>query len=116
MSLVFSEYRNHKESKLDCINGIVKRKHLVFGKESIKYIGKEVHDLESSKVFGITNDSITYENEQETLRRIIEELTLEKAELLDIPRRTYFDWKKKIREEKRIKLKKKISEKIMMFI
>jgi len=48
------------------------------------------------------------------LGRIIEELTLEKAKSLGISRRTYFDWKKKIREGKSIKLKKKTSEKIMV--
>ena len=112
MSRVFSEYRNHKESKLDCVDGIVKRKHLVFGKESIKYIGKEVHNLESSKVFGISDDSITYENEQEKLYRIIEKLTLERAEQLGIPRRTYFDWKKKIRKGKLIVLKNKLKKNI----
>lgn len=47
---------------------------------------------------------------QEKLYRIIEKLTLYKAEQLGIPRRTFFDWKKKIREGKRIKLKKKITE------
>ena len=112
MSLVFQEYKNHKEVKLDCIDSIVKRKHLVFGKESIKYVGKEVHNLESSKVFGISNDSTTYENEQEILHRIIEKLTLEKAESLNISRRTYFDWKNKIRERKLIILKNKLMIKL----
>ena len=112
MSKVFSEYRGHRESKLNCIDGVAKRKHLVFGKESVKYVGKEVHDLESSKVFGVS-DSITYENEQEKLYRIIEELTLEKAEFVGISRRTYFDWKKKVRERKSIVLKNKL--KIILF-
>jgi len=108
MSSVFSEYRNHKEAKLDCIDSIVKRKHLVFGKESIKYVGKEIHDLESSKVFGISDNSITYEDEQEKLCRMIERLTLDKAKQLGISRRTYFDWKKKIKEGKSIILKNKL--------
>ena len=108
MSIVFSEYRDHQEVKLDCIDSIAKRKHLVFGKESIKYVGKEIHDLESSKVFGVSDDPITYENEQEKICRIIEELTLEKAVQLGIPRRTYFDWKRKIREGMPIVLKNKL--------
>jgi len=84
----------------------------VFGKESVKYVGKEIHDLESSKVFGVSDDSITYENEQEKLRKIIGELTLVKAKQLDIPRRTYFDWKKKIREGMPIILKNKLMIKL----
>jgi len=114
MSMVFSEYRNHRETKLDELNGIVQRKHLVFGKESIKYVGKEIHDLEESTVFGASkNDSIMYENEQEKLRRIIENMTEEKARELGIPRRTYFDWKRKIRENKPIILKNKLTNKIL---
>ncbi|MGI0055878.1 MAG: hypothetical protein ACREAK_00730 [Nitrosarchaeum sp.] len=111
MSNVFSEYRSHRESKLDCIDGITKRKHLVFGKESIKYVGKEIHELESSSVFGVFKDnSITYDNEQEKICRIIEKLTEDKAEQLGISRRTYFDWKKKIKDRKPIILKKKLKE------
>lgn len=78
---------------------------MVFGKESIKYVGKEIHDLESSKVFGISDDSIIYENEQGKLYRIIEGLTLEKAKSLGISRSTYFLWKRKVREGKQMKLK-----------
>jgi len=116
MSLIFHEYKNHKEVKLDCINNMAKRKHLVFGKESIRYVGKEVHDLESSKVFGISDDSITYENEQEKIHRMIKSLTLEKAEQLGIAKRTYFDWKKKIREEKSIVLKNKLMVRLFLNI
>ena len=90
------------------------KKEILWSKEeSIKYVGKEVHDLESSKVFGVSNDSMIYDNEQEMLRRIIEKLTLERSEQLGIPRRTYFDWKKKIRERKIIILKNKL--KVMLF-
>jgi len=112
MSKVFLEYRDHKEAKLDCINNIAKRKHLVFGKESVKYVGKEVHDLESSKVFGVSDDSLIYENKQEKLRGMIKKLTLEEAESLGISRRTYFDWKRKIKEGMLINLKSKLMIKL----
>jgi hypothetical protein len=39
-------------------------------------------------------------------------MTEEKAIELGIPRRTYFDWKKKIREDKLLKLKKKLVDKL----
>jgi hypothetical protein len=111
MSEVFSEYRNHRETKLDSFDCVVQRKHLVFGKESIKYVGKEIHDLEESMIFGASkNDSIMYENEQERLRRIAENLTLEKALRIGISRRVYFDWKKKIREGKSLVFKNKSAE------
>ncbi len=113
ISLLFSEFRNHRETKLDSSEEIVKRRHIVFGKESINYVGKEIHDLEESMVFGASkNDSILYENEQEKIHRIIENLTEEKARELRISRRTLFDWKKKIREGKSVKLKNSTKTKI----
>lgn len=82
---------------------------LLFCNESI--ILKEIHDLEESMVFGASkNDSIMYENEQEKIYRIIENLTEEKARELGISRRTYFDWKKKIREGKQIIFKDKLKK------
>jgi len=108
MSIVFSEYRNHRETKLDSSDCIVHRKHLVFGKESVKYVGKEIHDLEESMICGASkNNSITYENEQEKIRRVIENLTEEKARKLGMSRRTLFYWRRKIRENESIILKNK---------
>jgi len=101
MSKVFSEYRGHRETKLDGTEGVLKRKYLVFGKESVKYVGKETHDLEESTVFGASKeDSVTYVNYQEELHEKIERLTEEQAKLLEIPRRTYFDLKKKAKNGK----------------
>ena len=59
-------------------------------------------------MFGVSDDSLIYENKQEKLRGMIKKVTLEKAKSLGIPRRTYFDWKKKIRERKSIVLKNKL--------
>ena len=56
----------------------------------------------------VKDNSIMYENEQEKLHRIINNLTEEKARELGISRRTYFDWKKKIRERKPVVLKNKL--------
>jgi len=113
ISLLFSEFRNHRETKLDSSDDVVQRKHLVFGKESIKYVGKEIHDLEESTVLGVSKEnSIIYENEQEKIHRIVENLTEEKARQSGIPRRTYFDWKKKIRENKSVILKNKLMIKL----
>lgn len=74
---------------------------------------KRVHDLEASKVFGVSDDSMMYNNEQEKLCKMVEQLTLKRSLELEISRGTYFDWKKKSREEKAISLKK-IREKILI--
>lgn len=113
MSVVFSEYRSHRETKLDSFDDVVQRKHLVFDKDSIKYVGKEIHDLEESMVFGVSkNNSVMYENEQEKIHRIIKNLTEEKARELGISRRTLFYWRQKIKERKQLVLKNKIKMKL----
>ena len=65
--------------------------------------------MESSKVFGVS-DSMIYENEQGRIQRFVEGLTLKKALESGIPRRTYFDWKKKSKEGKEIVLKNKMNK------
>ena len=78
-------------------------------RKCIHETGKGMHYLEESMVFGASkNDSITYENEQEKIRRIIEKLTEEKARELGISRRTLFYWRQKIREGKEIVLKNRL--------
>lgn len=89
----------------------------MFSKESIKYVGKEINELEASTVFGISkDDSITYENQDEKIRRFIENLTEEKTTELGISRSTYFLWRRKIREDKPIKLKENIKLKLFSLI
>ncbi|MFY9301273.1 MAG: hypothetical protein WAO91_08810 [Candidatus Nitrosotenuis sp.] len=112
ISEIFSEY-----GKSDDSDNVLKRKCLVFDKGSVKYVGKEINELESSTVFGVsTDDSIEYENQDEKIRRIIENLTEEQARELGIPRRTYFDWKKKLREKQLLKLKKQLYNKLLSMI
>ena len=82
-------------------------------RKCIHETGKGVHYLEESMIFGTSKkDSRTYENEQEKLRRIVENLTEEKARELGIASRTLFDWKKKIKNNKSINLKNKLKEKL----
>lgn len=115
LEAVLDGYIEHKESKLEGDSGVLKRRHLTINKNSIRYIGKESNELEQSEIFGVSSkDTIQYVNHQKKLREIIENLTLKKSELLGIPRRTYFDWKKKIKEGIPINLKKKMSEKIIV--
>jgi hypothetical protein len=84
-------------------------KHLEFDKNSIHYIGKESNQLERSEVLGVfKEDTVEFADFQKRLREIIEKLTLEKALEIGISRRTYFVWKKKIKENKPIRLKKNL--------
>lgn len=106
MSKSFSEYR-----KYDSEN--VLKREFVFGKESIKYVGKEINELEASTVFGVSEeDSIVYENQDERIRRMIENLTEEQARRLGISRRTYFNWKRKIKQNITFKIKDKLMKKL----
>jgi len=106
MESVLADYLSHKESKLEGDSGVLKRRHLTINQDSIRYIGKESNELEQSVIFGVSKkDTLEYVDFQKKLRKIIESLTLEKALEIRISRRTYFDWKKKISEDKSLKLK-----------
>ncbi len=80
MESVLEDYVEHKESKLEGNSGVLKRRHLTINQESIRYIGKESNELEQSEIFGVAKkDTVEYVNYQKKLRKIIDELTLEKA-------------------------------------
>lgn len=75
--------------------------------------GKESNELEESEIVGVSKDNyVEYVNQQKKLRGMIENLTEEKARELKIPRRTYYDWKMKIKGNIPIKLKKKLESKL----
>jgi hypothetical protein len=117
MSLVFSEYRSHRETKLDNSDGIVQRKHLVFGKESVKYVGKEIHDLESVTVFGASkNDFITYEDQEMILRIKIKKISLAKALEIGMSKSEFYYLKKKATKNKLLNLKNVTLLKLESFI
>lgn len=111
---VLGDYIDHPESKLEGDSGVLKRRHLTINQDSIRYIGKESNELEESEIIGVSKDNyVEYVNQQEKLRKAIGNLTEEKARELKIPRRTYFDLRKKIKENKPIKLKKKTLSKFL---
>lgn len=112
---VFSGYISHNDSKSEGEIGLLRKRHLRINSDSIHCIGKESNELEKSEFLGVFKENtLEYVNFQKRLRKIIEKLTLKISLELGIPRRTYFDWKKKIKEGKQIKLKKKISKKILV--
>ena len=85
--------------------------------DSIKYIGKESNELDTSEVVGVSlEDIIQYVNHQKRLRNIIENLTLEKSLEIGISRRTFFYLKKKLKTTAPIKPKEKILKLICSLI
>lgn len=80
----------------------------------IMHIGKEANDLEKSGIFGVSeSDTLEYVDFQKKLRKIIESLTLEKALMMNISRRSFFYLKKKIMSSEPLVLKQKILQKLM---
>ena len=93
---------------------VVQRKHLVFGKESIKYVGKEANNLEFSMIRGVfAEDNNEYANHQKKLREVIADLTLEKGLEIGLDRREFYRLKKKLESVDIIILRKKILWKIL---
>lgn len=116
MESVLKDYLEHKESKLEGDSGVLKRRHLTINQDSIRYIGKESNELEESQVLGVTrDDTVEYVNDQEKLRKIIKNLTLENTLEIGISRRTFFYLKKKVKNPNSIILKYKLRKKLFQF-
>jgi hypothetical protein len=114
---VLEDYLSHKESKLEGDSGVLKRRHLTINQDSILYIGKESNELEQSEIFGVSKkDTIQYVDYQKRLRKIINDLTLEKALEIGISRREFFYLKKKLQSSEPIKLKEKVLRKFQKFV
>jgi len=114
--LILEDYISHEESKFDGLEGVLKRKHLVIDKDSIKYIGKESNELEISDILGVSEeDTLEYVNHQKKLKVIIEKLTLDEAVKVGISRRMYFYMKKKIMRQGYLRLKEKTLQKLSKF-
>ncbi|MGI0047736.1 MAG: hypothetical protein ACREBB_11205 [Nitrosotalea sp.] len=111
---VLGDYIDHPESKLEGDSGVLKRRHLTINRDSIRYIGKESNELEESEVVGVSKENtVEYVNQQKKIRKIIESLTLEQALEIGISRRTFFDWKMKIRNNVSFTVKKRTLRKLL---
>jgi len=112
---VFEDYINHPEAKSDGNVGVLERKHLEIDKNCIKYIGKKSNELEESEVVGVSKeDTLEYVNQQEKLRKIIGNLTLEKVLEIGMSRREFFYLKKKCENNRQITLKEKIMKILLL--
>lgn len=114
LEAVLEEFIEHKEAKSEDGTGLLKRRHLLVDKSLVKYIGKETNELEISNVLGMIKP-IEYNNEQEDLKRIVNQLTEEKAKQIGISRRMYYYLKKKVSNNESIKLKDKTVAKLINF-
>ncbi|MGI0046644.1 MAG: hypothetical protein ACREBB_05590 [Nitrosotalea sp.] len=114
MESVLGGYIDHPESKLEGDAGVLKRRHLTINLDSIRYIGKETNELEESDVVGVSKENtVEYVNQQKKIREIIESLTLEQALEIGISRRTFFDWKWKIKNGISFTVKKRTLRKLL---
>lgn len=115
MNEVFSGYVEHNDAKSEGETGFLNRKYLEMDNSSIHYIGKESNELEKSEFLGVfKEDTLEYVNFQKKLRKIIDNLTLEKALKIGISRRTFFYLKNKFEGINSIILKEKTLRKILV--
>jgi len=98
------EYVNHKESKLDGDVGILEKRHVFV--DDITYIGKETNNIEETGILDLPNYT-TYQNEEKLKKRILR-LTTKEARIIGLNLETLRQIKKRIKENKRLVLRKKI--------
>ena len=109
ISEVFEDYIKHNEVKFDGKIGVMSRKHVVLNQYNIRYVGKEANNIERMEITGIFDgDMIEYSNIQKRVRKIIDNLSEEKALSLGISRRLYYYLKRKSKSHIQIKITKKL--------
>ena len=84
----------------------------------LNLVDQESNELEQSEIFGVSkNDTMEYVDYQKKLRKIIENLTLEKALEIGMSRREFFYLKRKLEStDKPLRLKEKILIRLNNFI
>ena len=73
LSQVIDDYASHKETKSGGDVGLLPRLRMKIGRNQIKYVGKEIANLDAANVLGITEDSescIVYDNLEEKILQI----------------------------------------------
>jgi len=113
LSEMFFDYINHKEEKYDGDNGVLRRKHVII--DNIEYIGKESNNLEETEITGVSdNDIVIYDNKTEQkITDIIKNLTLKQARKIGISKRNLRYLKMKLKNGKKIVLKRKTLSKLL---
>ena len=88
------------------------RLRMKIGKNQIKYVGKEVANLDASNILGVSEDSESY-TVYDNLEEKILEIRPKDSHKFGISRSNLISLQKKIRENGVLKLHKKTIEKIM---
>ena len=107
-------YMDHNDGKYDGDIGELKRKQIVIN--DIEHIGKESNNLEESEVIGVSdNDYVIYDNRTEQkIADVIRNIITKDAKCIGLSKMQMFRLKKRIKEGKKIVLKRKTAKKLMM--
>ena len=112
LSETLDDYANHRETKSGGDVGLLSRLRMKIDRNQIKYVGKEVANLDASNILGVTEnlDSCTvYDNLQEKIL----EIRPKDSYRFVLSRSNLISLQKKIRENGVLKLHKKTIEKII---
>ena len=111
LSETLDDYADHREAKSGGDVGLLPRLRMKIDKNQIKYVGKEVANLDVSNVLGVTqNESCTvYDNLEEKIL----DIRPRDSHKFGISRSNLISLQKKIRENGVLKLHKKTIEKII---
>ena len=112
LSQMLEDYADHKEAKSGGDVGLLPRLRMKIGWNLIKYVGKEVANLDASDVLGVAETSeehTTYDNLEEKILQIRPRDSYK----FGISRNNLISLQKKIRENGVLKLHKKTMERII---
>jgi len=112
LSETLDDYANHKETKSGGDVGLLSRLRMKIDRNQIKYVGKEVANLDVANILGVSKDSescTVYDN----LKAKILEIRPRDSHKFGISRSNLISLQKKIRENVVLKLHKKTIKKII---
>jgi len=111
LSFVLDDYANHREAKSGGYVGLLPRLRMKIDRNQIKYVGKEVANLDASNILGVTENHgyTVYDN----LEKKIISIRPRDSHKFGISRSNLISLQKKIRENGVLKLHKKTIEKII---
>jgi hypothetical protein len=111
LSETLDDYTNHKETKSGGDAGLLPRLRMRIGRNQIRYVGKEVTNLDASNILSVTSDEscTVYDNLPEKILSI----RPKDSYRFGLSRSNLISLKKKIRENVVLKLHKKTIEKII---
>ncbi len=100
-------YIDHNDGKYDGDIGELRRKQITIN--DIEHIGKESNNLEESEVIGVSdNNYVIYDNKtKQKITDVIKNMTTKDAKRIGLSKMQMFRLKKKIKDGKKIVLKRK---------